>query len=243
MRVLYFVYGVACYVMFLGTFAYAIGFVANFGVPRSMDVGPAAPLGTALAIDLLLLGVFAVQHSVMARPAFKRWWTTIVPPPIERSTYVLFTNLALILLFWQWRPIGGVLWDVSGSPLAYAIWAVNALGWILVVLSTFLLDHFELSGLRQVYFHLLGRTDGDKAFRTPWLYRHVRHPIYVGFTIAFWATPVMTTAHLVFALGATGYIIVGALLEERDLVMYFGDRYREYKKSVPMLIPSLRRKI
>jgi protein-S-isoprenylcysteine O-methyltransferase Ste14 len=242
MKFIYFVYGVVCYVMFLGTFLYAVGFVGNFVVPKSMDSGPETPLGIALTINMLLLGVFAVQHSVMARPAFKRWWTTIIPAPIERSTYVLFTNLALILLFWQWRPMGAVIWDVSDGPIAYLMWGLCALGWITVLISTCLIDHFELFGLRQVTFYLRGKTDSDLPFRTPLFYKHVRHPIYVGFIVAFWATPIMTVAHFVFALGVTGYAVIGALLEERDLMGHFGDRYREYKNAVPMLIPRLRRK-
>ena len=243
MRVILFLYGVACYVMFLGTFLYSVGFVGNFLVPKGMDTGPQVSLLEAIIVDTLLLGVFAAQHSIMARPGFKRWWTRIIPAPVERSTYVLFTNLALILLFWQWRPLGSIVWDVSGSSLAYVLWGLCAIGWTIVLISTFLIDHFDLMGLRQVYFHLRGRTDTDKSFRTPLFYKHVRHPIYVGFTIAFWATPVMTVGHLLFAAGATGYIVIGAWLEERDLVDYFGDRYREYKKRVPMLIPSLRRKL
>jgi len=243
MRIIYFVYGLACYAMFLGVFLYTVGFVGNFGVPKTLDSGAHTPFVMALLINSALLGVFAVQHSVMARPSFKRWWTTIIPEPVERSTYVLFTNLALILLFCQWRPMGRVIWDVADSPLAYVIWTVCAVGWGIVFISTFLIDHFDLFGLRQVYFHLRGKTDVDKTFRTPLFYKHVRHPIYVGFAIAFWATSVMTVAHLLFAVGVTVYTVIGATLEERDLVSHFGDRYREYKQRVPMLVPSFKRKL
>lgn len=243
MSLLFVLYGLLCYLFFLGTFLYAIGFVGNILVPKSMDSGATMSTGTAILINLAVLGVFALQHSIMARQGFKRWWTTIVPAPIERSTYVLFTNLALVLLFWQWRPFGSVLWDFSASPLKYLLWALCALGWMVVLISTFLLDHFELSGLRQVYFHFIGKEDPPKALRTPSFYKHVRHPIYFGFLVAFWATPVMTTAHLLFALATTGYIFIGIFLEERDLVAYFKEGYLDYRKRVPMLIPALKRRI
>jgi len=241
-KLVYFIYGVAVYVMFVGTFAYSVGFVGNFFVPKSMDTGTPGPLLPALAMNLFLLGVFAIQHSVMARPAFKRWWTTFVPAVIERSTYILFTNLALILLFWLWRPMGPVIWDVSGSAFEPVLWGICALGWVIVFISTCLIDHFDLMGLRQVTLNLRGLPYTGKPFKTPLFYQYVRHPIYVGFTIAFWATPVMTLAHLVFAIGSTGYVVIGAMLEERDLIAHFGDRYRAYKAQVPMLIPRLRRK-
>lgn len=243
MRILYFTYGIACYLMFFGTFLYTVGFVGNLFVPKSMDSGPHTPFAIALLINLALLGVFALQHSIMARPWFKQWWTGFIPEPIERSTYVLFTNLALILLYWQWRPMGSVIWDVTETPLAYVLWILCAVGWGIVFISTFLIDHFELFGLRQVYLHLTGQTDGEKNFRTPLFYQHVRHPIYVGFAIAFWATPLMTVAHLVFAVGMTLYTVIGANLEERDLLTYFGERYRQYKQRVPMLIPSIKSRL
>ncbi|MBI2802320.1 MAG: isoprenylcysteine carboxylmethyltransferase family protein [Gammaproteobacteria bacterium] len=243
MRIVFALYGVLCYLMFLGTFLYAVGFVGNFLVPKSMDVGPSTSTGLAIIIDLAVLGVFAVQHSVMARQGFKRWWTTLVPPPIERSTYVLFTNLALILLYWQWRPFGAVLWDLSGSGFSYVLWALCALGWLVVLISTFLIDHFELFGLRQVYFNFLEKAVPPTALRTPMFYKYVRHPIYFGFTVAFWATPVMTTAHLLFAVATTAYMLIGIFLEERDLVAHFQDAYRDYRKQVPMLIPSIKRRI
>lgn len=243
MRLFFLLYGVVCYAMFLGTFLYAVGFVGNFAVPKSMDSATNTPTMSAIAIDLLVLGVFAIQHSVMARRGFKAWWTRFVPPAIERSTYVLFTNLALILLFWQWRPFGGVIWDVSGGLLALLLYAVCGLGWLVVLISTFLIDHFELSGLGQVWCYWRGVALPQKGFRTPAFYKHVRHPLYVGFLLAFWATPIMTTAHLLFAIATSGYIVVGALLEERDLVAHFQDTYRDYRKRVPMLLPALRRKI
>lgn len=243
MAAIFLLYGVASYVLFLATFLYAIGFVGNFLVPKSMDLPPGETSLAAIAINLAVLGVFAVQHSVMARRGFKAWWTRIVPPAIERSTYVLATNLALLLIFWQWRPLGGVLWDVSGSGLAWLLWALCATGWGVVLISTFLIDHFELSGLRQVWCHFRGQPLPLKGFRTPSFYRHVRHPIYFGFLLAFWATPVMTVTHLLFALATTGYIVIGTLLEERDLLAHFEDRYREYRARVPMLIPALRRRV
>ena len=198
---------------------------------------------TAIGINLLVLGVFAIQHSVMARRGFKAWWTRFVPPAIERSTYVLFTNLALILLYWQWRPFGGVIWDVSGGMLGYLLYAVCGLGWSVVLISTFLIDHFELSGLRQVWCYWRGVPLPQTRLRIPAFYKHVRHPLYFGFLLAFWATPIMTTAHLLFAIATSGYIVIGALLEERDLVAHFQDAYRDYRKRVPMLLPALRRRI
>jgi methanethiol S-methyltransferase len=236
-------YGIAVYAAFLASFLYAIGFVGNILVPKSVDTGPRAPLAEALAVDLLLLGLFAVQHSVMARRSFKRWWTGIVPAAVERSTFVLAATATLALLLWQWRPIAQpVIWSVS-SPVAVATFqAVFWLGWAVLLLSTFFIDHLELFGLRQVFSNFVGRQPPEPEFRMPLLYRYVRHPIYLGFLLAFWATPVMTAGHLLFAVATTGYILVGIWFEERDLVAQFGDRYRRYREQVGMLLPLRGRK-
>lgn len=234
-------YGVAVYGFFLATFLYAIAFVGNLPVPRTVDRGPSASLGEALVIDVLLLGLFAVQHSVMARPGFKRWWTRFVPQPVERTTYVLFASLALALLYWQWRPIPEILWSVANPLGATVLQAVFWLGWALVLFSTFLINHFELFGLRQVYARLRGRTVPAPVFKAPLLYKNVRHPIYLGFLLAFWATPTMTMGHLLFAVATTGYIMIGIYLEERDLVDLFGDQYRRYREQVSMIIPLPRK--
>jgi protein-S-isoprenylcysteine O-methyltransferase Ste14 len=234
-----FTYGVICYIIFIATFLYTIGFVGNLFVPKSIDSTPTGPPGQALLINAVLLGIFAIQHSVMARPGFKRWWTRLVPQPVERSTYVLFSSLALILLFAYWQPIGGVIWNVQ-EPVGQAVlYGLCVLGWGLVLVATFLINHFDLFGLRQVWFHLRGKEDHALAFVTPGLYRFVRHPIYVGFIFAIWATPTMTAAHLFFALLTTAYILIGIRLEERDLVAFHGVRYSEYRKQVPMLVPRL----
>lgn len=233
-------YGVACYLIFLGTFLYAIGFVGNLVVPKSIDSGLAVPLGEAVAVNVLLLGLFAVQHSVMARPAFKRWWTRFVPPQVERSTYVLASSLALILLFWLWRPMPGLVWEAE-QPVAAVLWVVFGVGWVLVLISTFLLDHFDLFGLRQVFVYARGQPHIPPPFRTPALYRVVRHPIMLGFLIAFWATPTMTWGHLLFAGMTTAYILVGVFLEERDLKHAFGGTYEDYRQRVGMIVPWIGR--
>lgn len=238
-RIATFTYGVVCYAIFFGTFVYAVGFVGNFMVPKSIDSTPGGPLGQALLVDALLLGLFAVQHSVMARPAFKRWWTRFVPKPVERSTYVLFASLALITLFAYWQPIGGVVWEVQDPAARIALYAFCAFGWALVLVATFLINHFDLFGLRQVWLHLRGKEYRPLNFGTPGLYKIVRHPLYVGFFIAFWATPTMTAAHLFFAVMTTAYILIAIRFEEHDLVAEHGARYVEYRKQVPMLVPRM----
>jgi protein-S-isoprenylcysteine O-methyltransferase Ste14 len=238
-RIAAFIYGVVCYAVFFGTFLYAIGFVGDLFVPKSIDSAPESPLGQALLINTLLLGLFAVQHSVMARPAFKRWWTRFVPKPVERSTYVLFSSLALIALFVYWQPIGGVIWNVQ-DPIGRAVlYGLFAFGWGLVLLATFLINHFDLFGLRQVWLYLRGKEYRPLNFGTPALYKIVRHPLYVGWFFAFWATPSMTVAHLFFALLTAAYILIAIRFEERDLLAEHGARYSEYRKQVPMLVPRL----
>jgi protein-S-isoprenylcysteine O-methyltransferase Ste14 len=232
------VYGVVVYIFFAATFVYAMGFVGGVFVPKGIDDGVAVPLGQALAVNLLALGVFAFQHSLMARRSFKGWWTRIVPPALERSTYVLAATLALALLLWQWRPITEpVIWRIKDPAAVNSIWVIYWLGWSVLLLATFLINHFELFGLRQVFSRVLGREIPEAEFRTPFLYRYVRHPIYLGFVLAFWAAPVMTAGHLLFAAGGSGYILVGIWFEERDLVAQFGERYHRYREQVGMLIP------
>jgi methanethiol S-methyltransferase len=230
-------YGGLIYLVFLPTFLYAIAFVGNLPVPKTIDSGEPGPAATALLVNTLLLGLFAIQHSVMARPAFKRWWTRLVPEPVERTTYVLFTSLALLLLYGQWQPMPAVVWSVTSPAGAALLHAIFWVGWALVLISTFLINHFELFGLRQVYAGLRGRTLPAPQFRTPSLYKQVRHPIYLGFLLAFWATPTMSVGHLLFAAATTGYILIGIQLEERDLIALFGDQYRRYREQVSMLIP------
>ena len=230
-------FGVASYFVFFGTFLYAIGFVSNFFVPKSIDSGSAGDITSALLINIVLLTVFGLQHSIMARPKFKRVWTKIVPQTIERSVFVLFASLALILVFWQWRPMTGVIWSVDNHFGRAALWLIFAIGWLTVLLSTFMINHFELFGLRQVYLNSRGMSDSEMNFQTRALYRFVRHPIMLGFIIAFWATPHMTTGHLLFAAVTTAYILVALQFEERDLVDHHGETYREYQRKVSMLLP------
>jgi protein-S-isoprenylcysteine O-methyltransferase Ste14 len=240
-RILAFAYGTLSYLLFFVTFLYAIGFVGNLVVPKSIDSGPAAAtLTRALILDIILLSIFAIQHSGMARPAFKKWWTQYVPKPIERSTYVLLSSLALILLFWQWRPITDVVWSVQSTAGLYIFWAIFFAGFAIVLLSTFMINHFDLFGLRQVYLYQKGEEYTDLGFRTPFFYKYVRHPIMLGFIIAFWAAPTMTVGHALFAAVTTAYILVAIQLEERDIVNAHGASYEDYRKRVPMLIPLKR---
>ena len=230
------VYGVVVYVFFFAVFLYAVAFVENLPAPVTLDRGARAPIPQAALIDVVLLGLFAVQHSAMARPAFKRWWTRMVPHPIERSTYVLAASLVLALLCWQWRPIPQVIWSVGGLA-AGILAAISWLGWLVVLGSTFLLNHFELFGLSQVWSNLSGKAAAAPVFRTPLLYGFVRHPLYLGFMLAFWAAPTMTVGHLLFAAATLGYILIAIQLEERDLVGVFGETYVDYRRRVSMLIP------
>jgi len=231
------IYGVIAYGFTLVALLYLIGFVGNLIVPKSIDSGTAGPLLQSAIVDTMLIGLFAIQHSVMARQGFKRWWTRIVPPSVERSTYVLSASFALLILYWQWQPIPALVWTVHNPTAAAALDGIFWLGWVVLVASTFLLSHFELFGLSQVFARLFGKPLSDAKFRTPLLYRHVRHPIYLGILLAVWATPAMTAGHLLFSVVITGYILVGIQLEEHDLVQQFGDQYRRYRQHADMLVP------
>ncbi len=241
-RITVFLYGIVCYLIFLATFLYAIAFLGGLGGLKSIDSGLEGPVGQALGINAVLLGLFALQHSVMARSWFKRAWTRVVPPVAERSTYVLFSSLAMVLLFWQWRPMGGVVWQIHGTAAQLAIYGVYAAGWLLLLVATFLINHFDLFGLRQVYLHLAGRPYTGLQFRTPGFYKYVRHPIYFAWLCIFWATPQMTTAHLVFAIATTAYILMAIRWEERDLIRAHGEAYRLYREHVPKILPLRLRK-
>ncbi len=236
-RALALAYGICVYLFFLGTFLYTIAFVRNFAVPKRIDTGTTSSTSVALSINTLLLAVFALQHSVMARQGFKKWWTKIVPKPVERATFVLSATIALAELLWQWRAIPSIVWDLRGTTAGVVLIGVFVSGWSILLLSTFLVNHFELFGLEQVWSYFRGHEPKAPSFKTPGLYRLVRHPIYLGFVIGFWATPVMTWGHLLFAVACTGYILVGIAFEERDLIAAYGRAYRDYRRRVPMLIP------
>jgi len=236
-RIAAFLYGATCYLMFLATAGVAYCFLGNLVFERTIDSPPTGPLGWALLVNTALLTVFALQHSVMARPAFKRWWTKLVPVPVERSTYVLFSNLAILLLCWQWQPIGGTVWTIEDPTARAAMLGVYTLGWAMVVGTTFAINHFDLFGLRQVTLYLLGKPYTQLPFRVPGPYKIVRHPLYVGWITLFWATPTMTVSHLLFAVATTAYILIAIQLEERDLEATFGNHYRAYTRNVPMLVP------
>lgn len=241
-RRMFFAYGVGGYLAFLLTYAYMCGFTANLIVPKSIDAPEAGgPVVWAAAIDVLLMLAFGLQHSVMARPAFKRVWTKLIPHPIERSTYVLASCVALGLIMWLWQPIGGTVWDVQSSWGRGVLWTLFAAGWLMVPAVSFMISHFDLFGLRQVWLHLLGRENAALPFRTPMLYAHIRHPLYVGWALAFWATPTMTVGHLLYAVCLTAYMVVAALIEERDLIAHFGRQYLDYCRTVPRYVPRLGR--
>lgn len=236
-----FLYGIVAYLAFAVVIVYAIGFVTGLMVPKTIDSGPAGPLMESIVINLVLLTIFALQHSVMARPQFKKWWTTIVPKSVERSTYVLLASLALALVFWQWRPLPGVVWEAKDPTIAASLLYLGLFGWVLVFISTFMINHFELFGLHQVANNLTGNSMPPMKFKTPMLYNVVRHPIYLGFIIFVWATPTMTAGHLLFAAVVTAYIFVGIALEEHDLIAVFGDEYRRYRQRVAMIVPFIGR--
>jgi len=240
-RIIAFVYGLTAYIAFLGAFLYAIGFVTGIVVPKTIDTGETVSIAAAVAIDVLLLSLFAIQHSVMARKPFKLWLTQFIPVAVERSTFVLFASLTLMLLFWQWRPIPTVLWEIGNPAIATTVTGISLLGWFVVLLSTFLINHFELFGLHQVINNLSGQAMPEARFKAPALYQFVRHPIYLGFIIAFWAAPTMTIGHLLFSAVTTGYILVGIYFEERDLIAQFGEQYKAYCQRVGMLVPFRRR--
>ena len=240
-RLVAFLYGIVAYLAFAIVIVYAIGFVCGLVVPKTIDSGPVGPLMESIVINLVLMTIFALQHSVMARPQFKKWWTKIVPQSVERSTFVLFSSLALALVFWQWRPIPGVVWEVKEPTLAAFLLYLGLFGWVLVFISTFMINHFELFGLHQVANNLAGKPMPAMKFKTPMLYNVVRHPIYLGFIIFVWATPVMTAGHLLFAAVVTAYIFVGIALEEHDLIAVFGDEYRRYRQRVAMIVPFIGR--
>lgn len=235
------IYGAVCYLIFLFTLVYSISFLGDFIMPKSLDSGQVAPPLQAVLVDVALLGLFALQHSIMARPAFKRWWGHFVPRPIERSTYVLFASLALLLIYWQWLPLPTTIWNLTSSGVRYLVFAAYGAGWLIVVGSSFLIDHADLFGLRQVYIYWQGRDEHTPVFKIPALYRLVRHPMMMGFLLVFWATPRMSVGRLLFSLAMTGYIVAGIHFEERDLLAYYGAIYQRYRRQVRMLIPFPKR--
>jgi protein-S-isoprenylcysteine O-methyltransferase Ste14 len=234
-----FAYGLLVYLFFLATFLYTIGFVEGVPGIKTINSGPTGTVWTAVIVDVVLLGIFAIQHSVMARPGFKRWWTRYIPRSAERSTYVLAASLAVALLLWQWRPLPDVVWAVDNQAVKTLLLSVSVLGWVILLISTFLISHFELFGVQQVFERWRGTPIKSQAFKTPAFYKYVRHPIYLGFILAFWATPLMTEGHLLFAVATTGYIFIGIFFEERDLIANFGEEYRTYRQRVPMILPFL----
>jgi len=236
-RVISFVYGVLAHLSFLLILVYLIGFLANVGVPKSIDSGPATPFGQALAINIALLTLFAIPHSVMARPGFKQWWTTIIPTHLERSTYVLISNVFVVLLLWQWRPMTEVIWNVEHPVGTVVLWGLFGLGWFVLVFASFMINHFDLFGTRQVYLHLRGEDYTLPTFKATGFYRYIRHPLMLGWLLGFWSTPQMTVGHLVFAVGTTVYILVAIQIEERDLVKFHGEAYEQYRRQVSMLLP------
>jgi protein-S-isoprenylcysteine O-methyltransferase Ste14 len=236
----FFAFGTLSYLIFFGLYAYMAAFVGGFGVPNTIDTPSSTPIGSALAINLLLLAAFGLQHSIMARPGFKRVWTRIVPEPIERSVYMLASSAVLALLMWQWRGIDIVVWNIEQPTLRTIAWALFAAGWLAVPAVSYLINHFDLFGMRQVWLHARGQEYTSLPFRTPLLYKRVRHPLYLGWTLAFWATPTMTVGHLLFAVVLTGYMMLAAVFEERDLVAHFGRQYADYQRRVPMFVPRLR---
>lgn len=240
-KLLFLLYGVGAYAIFFATYCYAAGFVTNLVVPTGLDSKPTSSFGYALGVNMGMLLLFSLQHSIMARPAFKKWWTKIVPEPIERSTYVLLSSLCLILIFWQWQPMGGILWSIDSEVGRMILHGISLLGFGIVLISTFLINHFDLFGLRQVWLYFMGKKYEHLPFKTPFFYKYVRHPLYLGWMIAFWAAPVMTAAHFLFAALCTGYMLSAIQFEERDLINVFGDKYLRYKQMAPMLIPFTKR--
>jgi protein-S-isoprenylcysteine O-methyltransferase Ste14 len=240
-RWIFYIYGVACHLLFFATFAYLLGFVGNVLVPKSIDSAPSPSVATAIAVDLLLIAVFAIQHSIMARPAFKRIWTRIIPQPIERSTYVLASCIVTFALIWWWQAVDVIIWDVAHPVARSLLWGLFATGWLLVPAVSLMIDHFDLFGTRQVWLHLRVREYTHRPFRTPLLYKHIRHPLYVGWATAFWLTPTMTLGHFLFAAGLTAYMALAVRYEERDLVQHFGREYEDYRRRVPTFLPRLSR--